>query len=149
MLGPLLFDNRGFIVKHFALQKKNFNRKNFFLQKSLFHNKFFFWTWNWKMLWRKKDAQGSHYWAQKKFQQEKIKIEGVAFISKKYLKSHFRDPQPDWVFFVYFLLKLIYLHKKMHKKYSVWLYTLVPRKDLFWFNVYRPCTVGCTEIWSN
>ena len=44
------------------------------------------------MLWSKKDAQESYY-AQKKFQQEKIKIEGVAFISKKYLKSHGRDPK--------------------------------------------------------
>ena len=37
------------------------------------------------MLLSKKDAQGSYYWAQKKCQQEKIKIEGVAFISKKAL----------------------------------------------------------------
>ena len=32
------------------------------------------------MLWSQKDAQGSYYLAQKKFQQEKNKIEGVAFI---------------------------------------------------------------------
>ena len=51
MLGPLLFDNRGAIVKKIVLQKKTFNSK------------------------------------------KKIKIEGVAFILKKYLKSHFRDPK--------------------------------------------------------
>ena len=39
MLGPLLFANRGAIVKKFVLQKKNFNSKNFFLQKSLFRKK--------------------------------------------------------------------------------------------------------------
>ena len=44
----------------------------------------------------------SYYWAQKKFQQEKIKIEGVAFISKKYLKSHFRDPKKAFFSISYF-----------------------------------------------
>ena len=29
----------------------------------------------------------------KNFNKKKIKIEGVAFVSKKYLKSHFRDPK--------------------------------------------------------
>ena len=38
MLGPLLFDNRGAIVKKFVLQKKNCNSKKKF-QKSLFHKK--------------------------------------------------------------------------------------------------------------
>ena len=57
------------------------------------------------MLWSKKDTQGSYYWAQKKFQQEKIKIEGVAFISKKYLKSHFRDPKKP--FFQFRILRSV------------------------------------------
>ena len=39
MLGPLLFDNRGAIVKKIVLQIKNFNSNNFFLQKSLFRKK--------------------------------------------------------------------------------------------------------------
>ena len=34
-----------------------------------------------------------HVTGRRKFQPEKIKIEGVAIISKKYLKSHFRDPK--------------------------------------------------------
>ena len=38
MLGPLLFDNRGAIVKKFVLQKKKINSKNKF-QKSLFRKK--------------------------------------------------------------------------------------------------------------
>ena len=92
MLGPLLFDNRGAIVKKKNLQKKIFNSKKKNSKKAFFAKKTFYWTWIWKMLWSKKDAQGSYY-AQKKFQQEKIKIEGVAFISKKYLKSHGRDPK--------------------------------------------------------
>ena len=37
-----------------------------------------------------------------KIQQEKIKIEGVAFISKKYLKSHFRDPKKAFFSISYF-----------------------------------------------
>ena len=39
MLGPLLFENRGAIVKNFVLQKKNFNSKKKFFQKSLFRKK--------------------------------------------------------------------------------------------------------------
>ena len=78
-------------------KKKICNSKNKFL-KSLFHKKKIYWTWIWKMLWSKKGAQGSYYWAQKKFLPEKIKIEGVAFISKKYLKSHFRESRPKKAF---------------------------------------------------
>jgi len=91
MLGPLLFDNRGAIVKKKIYKKKFLTVKKIY-KKAFFAKKTFYWTWIWKMLWSKKDAQGSYY-AQKKFQQEKIKIEGVAFISKKYLKSHGRDPK--------------------------------------------------------
>ena len=41
MMGPLLFDNRGSIVKNFVYKKKNFNSKKKipkkpFLQKKLF-----------------------------------------------------------------------------------------------------------------
>ena len=74
MLGPLLFDNWGAIVKKKLTVKKKFQKKPFSQKKT------FYWTWIWKMLWSKKDAQGSYYLAQQKFQQEKIKIEGVAFI---------------------------------------------------------------------
>ena len=70
--------------------------------KSFFVKKTFYWTWIWKIMLSKKDAQGSYYWAQKKFQQEKIKIEGVAFISKKNLKSHFRDPKKRFFSISYF-----------------------------------------------
>ena len=40
--------------------------------------------------------------AQKKFQPEKIKIEGVAFISNKKLKSHFREPKKRFFSISYF-----------------------------------------------
>ena len=89
----LFFDNRGAIVKNFCFTKKNLLTVKKISKKAFFAKKTFYWTWIWKMLLSKKDGQGSYYWAQKKFQQEKIKIEGVAFISKKYLKSHFRNPK--------------------------------------------------------
>ena len=41
MLGPLLFDNRGAIVKKFVLQKKNFNSKKKFPKKPFKKKPFF------------------------------------------------------------------------------------------------------------
>ena len=75
--------------------------------KSLFHKKnLFYWKKIWKMLWSKQDAQRPYQWAQKKFQPEKIKIEG--FISNKKLKSHFRDPKRR--FFSFNFVLLVFLH---------------------------------------
>ena len=63
MLGPLLFDNRGAIVRNFVLQKKNFNIKKKF-QKAFFHKKNPFNEHEFeKCCEAKKDAQGSYYWA--------------------------------------------------------------------------------------
>ena len=79
MLGPLLFVYRVFFSNIFSFTKKICNSK-----KILFHKKKLFTGRKFeKCCAAKKDAQGSYYWAQKKFQPEKIKITGVAFISKK------------------------------------------------------------------
>ena len=48
MLGPLIFDNRGAIVKKKNLQKKNFNSKNKFSKKAFFANKIFLMNMNLK-----------------------------------------------------------------------------------------------------
>ena len=82
MLGPLPFVYRGFSVLSFILQKKNCNSKKN-SKKVFFTKKNFLLNVNLKNVVKKKDALGSYYWAQKKFQQEKNKIESVAFISKK------------------------------------------------------------------
>ena len=93
MLGPLLFDNRRAIVKIFVWQKKiltvkRISKKAFFAKKELFTEHEFE-----KCCEAKKMHKGHITGCKKKIQQEKIKIEGVAFISEKYLKSHFRDPK--------------------------------------------------------
>ena len=93
MLGPLLFDNRGAIVKKFVLPKKKFLTvkkipKKPFSQKKLFTEHEFE-----KCCEAKKMHKGHITGRRKNFNKKKIKIEGVAFISKKYLKSHFRDPK--------------------------------------------------------
>ena len=75
MLGPLLFDNN----------LLNMNLKNAVKQKRCTR----------VILLGEKNQ----------FQQEKIKIEGVAFISKKYLKSHFRDPKKR--FFQFHILRSV------------------------------------------
>ena len=101
-VGSLTFFIIGGYSKKFSLTKKKLTVK-FFFQKSLFHKKKLFTDHEFeKCCEAKKDAQGSYYWAQKKFQQEKIKIQGVAFISKKYLKSHFRDPKKRFFSISYF-----------------------------------------------
>ena len=70
MLGPILFVYRGVIVKFFVLQKNFCNSKKK-IQKSLFTKKNFLLNMNLKNVVKKKDAQGSYYGAQKKFQPEK------------------------------------------------------------------------------
>ena len=93
MLGPLLFDNRGAIVKNFVLQKNKFNSKKKF-QKSLFRKKKLFTEHEFEKCCEAKKMHKGHITGRRKnFNKKKIKIEGVAFISKKYLKSHFRDPK--------------------------------------------------------
>ena len=84
MWGPLLFDNRRAIVKKIVLQKKNFNSKKKLPKKPFSQKKLF----------------TEHEF--EKFQQEKIKIKGMAFISKKFLKSHFRDPKKAFFSISYF-----------------------------------------------
>ena len=81
MLGPLLFVYRWDIIKKKS-KKKPFSQKKMFTEHEFE-----------KCCEAKKDAQGSYYWGQKNFNQKKIKIEGMVFISKKYPKSHFRDPK--------------------------------------------------------
>ena len=55
MMGPLLFDNRGAIVKKFVYKKKFNSKKS---KKAFFEKNNFYWTYIWKMLWIKKGAQG-------------------------------------------------------------------------------------------
>ena len=102
MLGPLLFDKRGAIVKKQIITKKKFNSKKNF-QKSLFRKNFFLLNMNLKNVVKQKDAQGSYYW-QKKFQQEKIKIEGVAFIHV----STYCNPNQSLTKFLYTLMSMCY-----------------------------------------
>ena len=80
------------MVKKFVLQKKNSNskkkpKKAFFTKKLFTEHEFE------KCCEAKKMHKGHITGRRKNFNQKKIKIEGVAFISKKYLKSHFRDPK--------------------------------------------------------
>ena len=72
-VGSLTFCIQGGYSNFVCNSKKNL--KKCFSQKKLFTEHKFE-----KCCEAKKDAQGSYYWAQKKFQPEKIKIEGVAFI---------------------------------------------------------------------
>ena len=93
MLGSLLFVYRGVIVKKNCFPKKDFvtvekNSKKAFHKKKLFTEHEFE-----KCCEAKKMNKGHITRRRKKFQPEKIKIEGMAFISKKYLKSNFRDPK--------------------------------------------------------
>ena len=55
----------------------------------------------------KKMHKGHITGRRKNFNQKKIKIEGVAFISKKYLKSHFRDPKKR--FFQFRILRSVFI----------------------------------------
>ena len=77
MLGPLLFDNRGAIVKIFCLQKKNFNskkksKKAFLAKKNLFTEHEF------EKSCEAKKMHKSHITGRKKMSTRKI--EDVAFI---------------------------------------------------------------------
>ena len=102
MLGPLLFDNRGAIVKKIVLQTKILPlKKNF--QKSLFRKKKLFTEHEFEKCYEAKKMHKGHITGRRKnFNKKKIKIEGVAFISKKYLKSHFRDPKKTFFTISYF-----------------------------------------------
>ena len=80
MLGPLLFDNRGAIVKKFVLQKKKFSSKKK-IQKSLFCNKKLFTEHEFEKCCEAKKMHKGHITGRRKnFNKKKIKIEGVAFI---------------------------------------------------------------------
>ena len=103
MFGPLLFANRGAIVKKFVFQKKNFNSKKKISKKAFFAKKKLFTEHEFEKCCEAKKMHKGHITGRRKFQQEKIKIEGVAFISKKYLKSHFRDPK----FFSFFQFRIL------------------------------------------
>ena len=105
MLGPLIFIFRGFLVIFFVLQKNIVTVKK--IQKSLFHKKNFLLNVILKMLWSKKDTQGSYYWVQKNFNQKKIKIKGVAFI-KKISLNHTSETQKS-VFFNILFEKCFYM----------------------------------------
>ena len=108
MLGPLLFVYKGVTVKFFVLQKKNFCNSKKKFQKSLFHKKIFLLNMNLKNVVKQKDAQGSYYWAQKKFQPEKkIKLKVWHSYKKKNLKSHFRDPKKR--FFQFRILRSVFI----------------------------------------
>ena len=93
MLDPLLFVYRGVIVKKIVLQKKICNNeKN--SKKSLFHKKKLFTEHEFEKCCEPKKIHKGHITGRRKnFNQKKIKIEGVTFITKKYLKSHFQDPK--------------------------------------------------------
>ena len=105
MLGPLPFVYRGVIVNKFVLQeiffcnsKKNY-KKAFFTKKNLFTEHKFE-----NVVKQRKMHKGHITGHRKNFNKKKSKLknEGVAFISKKYLKSHFRDPKKRFFSISYF-----------------------------------------------
>ena len=79
MLGPLLFAYKGFLVIFFVLQKKIWNskknpKKSFSQKKTFTESRFE----------KCCEAKKGHISGRRKyFNQKKIRIEGVAFISKK------------------------------------------------------------------
>ena len=93
MLGPLLFDNRGAIGKNVVLKKKNLTVKNKFPKMPFPPKKLFTEHEFEKCREAKKMDKGHITGRRKNFNKKKIKMEGVTFISKKYLNSHFRDPK--------------------------------------------------------
>ena len=102
MLGPLLFDNRGAIVKKFVLQKKISN-KNFFFPKKPFSQKKFLLNMNFKNDVKQKRCTrvillGAEEISTRKNQNWRC---GIHFEKKK-LKSHFRDPKKAFFSISYF-----------------------------------------------
>ena len=87
-----------FTKKKFLTVKKN--PKTPFSQKKLFTEHEFE-----KCCESKKMHKGHITGHRKNFNKKKIKIECVAFISKKYLKSHFRDPKK--LFFQFSILRSV------------------------------------------
>ena len=73
MLGPLLFDNRGAIVRIFVLQKRN-------SKKAIFAKKNFLLNMNLKNVVKQKRCTRVILLGAENFKKKKIKIEGVAFI---------------------------------------------------------------------
>ena len=83
-------------------KKKICNSKKKF-QKNLFHKKKLFTEHEFEKCCEAKKMHKGHITGRRKnFNKKKIKIEGVAFISKKYLKSHFRDPKKRFFSISYF-----------------------------------------------
>ena len=79
MLGPLLFDKRGAIVKN-CFTKKNLTVKFFFPKKPFSQKKLFTEHEFEKCCEPKKMDKGHITGRRKNFNKKKIKIEGVAFI---------------------------------------------------------------------
>ena len=117
-----------FFKKIFVLQKKNFNSKKKF-QKSLFRKKkYFYRTWIWKMLWSKKGAQGSYYWAQKNFNKKKSKLK-VWHSFRKNTLNHTSGTKKKRFFFN-FIFWEVFLHVvstycKLRPSLTKFLYTLL------------------------
>ena len=94
MLGPLLFANRGAIVKKFVLQKKIFNSKKKFQKSLFFAKKNFLLNMNLKnVVSQKRWTRVILLGAEKNSTRKKSKLKVWHSFKKKYLKSHFRDPK--------------------------------------------------------
>ena len=95
----------GAIVEIFVLQKKKFNSNKFFSKKTFFAKKTFYWTWIWKMLWRKKMHKGQISGRKKNFNKKKSKLK-VWHSFKKNTLNHTSGTQKK-VFFQFRILRSV------------------------------------------